>query len=96
MPSRRDRTGDERAGLEGFEIVSFDGLFAPAGLPKNLVAKLNGDIVAVLGAADTKERFASLGAEPAPMSPEAFAVFLKNEIAKWGKLVKESGAKADD
>jgi tripartite-type tricarboxylate transporter receptor subunit TctC len=84
------------AGLPGFNITSWDGVFAPIGLPRDLVTKLNGDIVAVLGAAETKDRLAALGAEPAPMSPDAFGRYVREEIAKWAKLVKESGARADD
>ncbi len=84
------------AGLPGFNITAWDGVFAPVALPRDLVAKLNRDIVAVLGAADMKDRLASLGADAAPMSPEAFGRYVREEIAKWATLVKESGAKVDD
>ena len=84
------------SGLPGFEITSFDGVFGPANLPKNLVDKLNADIAAVLALADTRQRFATLDANPAPMAPEAFARYLHDQVAMWGKLVKESGAKATD
>ncbi len=67
----------------------------PLALPRNLVTKLNGDIVGVLGGADVKERLASLGAEPAPMSPEDFGRYVREEITKWAKVVKDSGAKVD-
>ncbi|MEK6592672.1 MAG: tripartite tricarboxylate transporter substrate binding protein [Pseudomonadota bacterium] len=83
------------AGLPGFDVSSWYGVFAPMGLPRDLVTKLNGDIVAILGEADLKERLASLGAEPMPMSPEDFGHFVREEVAKWAKVVKESGAKAD-
>jgi tripartite-type tricarboxylate transporter receptor subunit TctC len=83
------------AGLPGFDVSSWYGVFAPLGLPANLVTKLNGDIVAVLSTADMKERLASLGAEPAPMTPEEFGRYVQDEIAKWAKVVKESGAKID-
>ena len=61
----------------------------------NLIAKLNGDIVAVLGGADLKERLASLGAEPLPMSADDFGRYVREDIAKWAKVIKESGAKVD-
>ncbi|MDO8534828.1 MAG: tripartite tricarboxylate transporter substrate binding protein, partial [Xanthobacteraceae bacterium] len=83
------------AGLPGFDVSSWYGVFAPLALPRGLVTKLNGDIVGLLGAADVKERLASLGAEPAPMSPEDFGRHVREEIAKWAKVVKESGAKVD-
>ena len=84
------------AGLPGFNITSWDGVFAPVDLSRDLVTKLNRDIVAVLGTAEMKDRLASLGADAAPMSPEAFGRYVREEIAKWAKLVKESGAKVDE
>jgi tripartite-type tricarboxylate transporter receptor subunit TctC len=83
------------SGLAGFDVSSWYGVFAPAGLNKDLVAKLNADIDAVLGAADLKERLASLGAEPMPMASEDFGRYVREDIAKWAKVVKESGAKVD-
>jgi len=83
------------AGLPGFEVTSWYGIFAPAALPGNLVTKVNGDITAVLGAQDMKDRLERLGAEPSPQSPEEFGRFVREEIAKWARVVKASGATAD-
>jgi len=83
------------SGLPGFEVTSWYGVFAPAALAKDIVAKLNSDITAVLAAPDLKERLAALGAEPGSMSQDAFAQFVRGEIAKWAKVVKESGAQVD-
>ena len=83
------------SGLPGFNVTSWYGVFGPAALPKELVTRLNNDIVSIVGAADVKERLASLGAEPAPMSPEDFGRHVREEIAKWAKVVKDSGAKVD-
>ena len=83
------------AGLPGFEVSSWYGLFGPAGLSKDIVTKVNGDAVAILAMADMKKRLAGLGAEPAPMSPEEFGRFLRDNVAKWAKVVKDSGARAD-
>ena len=83
------------AGLPGFDVTSWYGLFAPAALPKNLVAKINGDIAAILDTADMKQRLEKLGADPGPMSPEDFGKFVRAEVEKWAKVVKESGAKVD-
>jgi tripartite-type tricarboxylate transporter receptor subunit TctC len=83
------------SGLPGYEVNSWYGVFAPPALSKELVAKINADVVAVLGNAELKERLASLGAEPQPMSPDEFGRFVRDDIAKWAKVVKESGAKVD-
>ncbi len=83
------------AGLPGFDVSSWYGLFGPAGLSKNIITKVNGDTAALLALADVKERLAGLGAEPAPMSPEEFGRYVREEISKWAKVVRESGAKVD-
>ncbi len=81
--------------LKGFEIDTWWGLVAPAGTPKDVVAKLNQAFVAALNSPETKAKFATLLAEPAPGTPEAFAGFLDVERAKYEKVVKTSGAKVD-
>jgi tripartite-type tricarboxylate transporter receptor subunit TctC len=83
------------AGLPGFDVTSWYGLFAPAAIPRELVTKLNADIAAVLAAPDVRERLSSSGAEPASMSPESFSQLVREEISKWSKVVRESGAKID-
>jgi tripartite-type tricarboxylate transporter receptor subunit TctC len=83
------------SGLPGFDVTSWYGIFGPAALPKDIVAKLNADIAAILSAADLKERLATLGAEPGSMSVDAFGRYVREEITKWTKVVKDSGAKED-
>jgi tripartite-type tricarboxylate transporter receptor subunit TctC len=83
------------SGLPGFDVTSWYGIFGPAALPKDIVAKANGDIAAILGAADLKERLATLGAEPGAMTVDAFARYVREEITKWAKVVKDSGATVD-
>jgi tripartite-type tricarboxylate transporter receptor subunit TctC len=83
------------AGLPGFEVSSWFGLFGPAGLPKEIVSKLNADAIGALAATDTRERLAALGAEPMNRSPDEFGRFVREEIAKWAKVVKASGATVD-
>ena len=83
------------AGLPGFDVTSWYGVFAPAAVPRNLVTKVNGDISAVLEAPDLRERLQRMDAEPSPQSPEDFARFVREEIAKWAKVVKDSGATPD-
>jgi tripartite-type tricarboxylate transporter receptor subunit TctC len=81
--------------LKGFAIDTWWGLVAPASTPKDVVAKLNKAFVAALNAPETKTRFATLLAEPAPSTSEEFGSFMKNERAKYEVLVKASGAKVD-
>ncbi len=83
------------SGLPGYEVNSWYGVFAPLAISKELVTKINADIVAILGGTDIKERLASLGAEPQPMKPDEFGHFVREDVAKWAKVVKESGAKVD-
>jgi tripartite-type tricarboxylate transporter receptor subunit TctC len=82
-------------GLAGFETGSFQGIVGPAGIPKDIVARLNGELVRVLNTADMKERLAKLGTEVRAGTPESFGSWLGTEQAKWAKVVKESGVKFD-
>jgi tripartite-type tricarboxylate transporter receptor subunit TctC len=81
--------------LPGFEIDTWWGLIAPAGTPRDVVAKLNTAFVAALNAPETKARFAQLMAEPVPSTPEQFAGLIARELKRYESVVKASGAKAD-
>ncbi len=83
------------AGVPGYEATSWFGMFAPAGTPAPVVAKLNATIVKVLAQPDIKKKLAEQGAEAAGETPEQFAAFIQKESVKWGKVVKESGASVD-
>jgi len=83
------------AGLPGFEVTSWYGVFGPAGLPADIVVKLNSEIGSAVTAPDVKERLAALGAEPSVKAPDQFARYVRQEITKWAKVVKDSGAKAE-
>ena len=80
---------------KGFEIDTWWGLVAPAATPPDVVAKLNAAFVAALNSPETKTRFAALMAEPVASSPEQFGAFMKSELAKYERVVKASGARAD-
>jgi tripartite-type tricarboxylate transporter receptor subunit TctC len=83
------------ATLKGFSIDTWWGLVAPAGTPPEVVARLNHAFVAALDSPDTRTRFANLLAEPVASTPDQFGAFMKNELAKYEKVVKATGAKVD-
>ena len=81
--------------LSGFAVDTWWGLVAPAATPKDIIAKLNQAFVAALNSPEVKTRFGLLLAEPVPTTPEQFGIFMKDELAKYEKAVKASGAKVD-
>ena len=87
-------TTDE-AGLKDFEVTTWYGVLAPAGTPRPVIARLNSELVKIIHAPEVKERLAASGTEPRTSTPEEFAAYLKQEIAKWGDVVRKANLKAD-
>ncbi|MEO8136086.1 MAG: tripartite tricarboxylate transporter substrate binding protein [Betaproteobacteria bacterium] len=83
------------SGLTGFETVAWFGLFAPAGTPRDIVLRLNREVNAIAGQPDMRERLLALGMEPALGTPEDYTARQTADIAKWKKVVAESGARID-
>jgi tripartite-type tricarboxylate transporter receptor subunit TctC len=83
------------AGLPGYEVTSWFGLVAPAGTPADVIRRLNLEVLKALEMKDVRETLANQGLEAMGSSPEAFAVFIGKELAKWTAAVKASGARAD-
>jgi len=83
------------AGVAGYDADLWFGLFAPAQLPQERLARIHAETIKALKAPDMKDRLATLGADPVGSSPEAFSAFMKVENNKWEKVVKASGARAD-
>lgn len=83
------------AGIPDYEVSGWYGIVAPAGTPKSIIAKLNTQIVALLRTQDVQDRMAANGAESVASTPEEFRSYLTKEIAKWEKVIKVSGIKAD-
>ena len=83
------------SGFPGFDASSWFGLVGPAGLPREIANKISADIARILKQPDLRERFIQQGADPVGSTPEEFGEHMKNETAKWARLVKASGAKAD-
>jgi len=83
------------AGVPGYEAIGWFGLFAPAATPKDLVAKISADVNKVLADPDVKQKMLAAGAEPHGMSPAEFAAFVRSEMDKWARLMKERGINPD-
>lgn len=83
------------AGLTGYEAGTWYGLLTPAGTPKEIIARLQAEVVKLLKYPDVKERLDATGFEPIGSSPEQFGAYIRSEIDKWAKVVKASGARAD-
>jgi len=83
------------AGVPGFSATGWTALVGPAGIPRSIVNRLNAEVVKVLPLPEVKDKLAGDGSEFGRNTPEEFAVFLKEEIAKWGKVIKVSGAKVE-
>lgn len=81
--------------LPGFEVTNWIGVFAPAGTPADIVARLNAEIMRIMRLPEVQSRLANEGAKFTPTTPGEFAAFVQSEITKWGKVIKESGARVD-
>lgn len=83
------------SGFPGYEAATWYGVLAPAGTALPIVRKLNAEIIGTLNNPELRQRMSSQGADPAPTTPEEFAAYIKSEVTKWAKVVKESGANVD-
>jgi tripartite-type tricarboxylate transporter receptor subunit TctC len=84
-----------QAGVTGYEATTWNGIVGPAGMPRAIVVKLNSELNQALATPLVRDRFAALGAEPAIVTPEQFGQLIRAEYAKWGDVVRRSGAKID-
>ena len=85
----------DESGLKGFEAVAWNGLTAPAATPREVIAKISADVLKVVNSPELKERLKSEGSDPVGDSPAEFAAFLRNEIAKWAKVIKFARVKPE-
>jgi tripartite-type tricarboxylate transporter receptor subunit TctC len=83
------------SGVPGYEVAVWFGLVAPAGTPREIVQKLNAEVLKILAMPDVRERFVSQGVEPVGSTPEQFGEHIKSQMAKWAKVVQDAGVKAE-
>jgi tripartite-type tricarboxylate transporter receptor subunit TctC len=82
------------SGMPGFEVISWQGLCTPTGVPKERLARIRGALSTALAQADTRKRIADQNFHPHPLEPEKFAAFIRSERARWSRLVKDVGIEA--
>jgi tripartite-type tricarboxylate transporter receptor subunit TctC len=83
------------SGVPGFEVVSWQGIFVPAGTPKPIVDRLHAEIMKILATNEMQERLKSLGMQPSTMTPDQVAAFQKAEVEKWAQVIKSAGIKLE-
>jgi tripartite-type tricarboxylate transporter receptor subunit TctC len=81
--------------LPGYELTNWFGLVTQSAVPRDIVARINGEMVKVLRQPDVRERLLALGAEPVGDTPEQFGAFMKDETRKWGRVIREAKIRAD-
>lgn len=98
--AKRSRVAEDiptlaQAGVPGYDANAWFGVFAPAGTPDAVIARLQSEISKIVKIPEIRDRFLALGAEPVGSTPEQFAAFYRAEVLKWAKVVKDSGAQID-
>jgi len=83
------------SGVPGYESVTYFGVFAPAGTPGAVVARLNAELVKIVRSPETKAKFLELGADPVGSTPETLAAAVKADAAKWGRVIRDAGIKPE-
>jgi len=95
VPALPDVPTISEAGLPSFEVTNWWGVAAPAGTPRPVIERLHKELAAVVASSETRKRFEAEGADPLQMSPEEFGRFITQETAKWARVVKEAGIRAE-
>jgi tripartite-type tricarboxylate transporter receptor subunit TctC len=95
LPLAPDLQTISEAGVSGYEAVTWYGLLVPAGTPKEVITRLHAEAVKTLGLSDIRKRLDASGFEAIGNTPEEYAAYTRNEIDKWAKVIKASGARAD-
>jgi len=88
-------TLEEAANLPGFEMSAWQGMVVPAATPRDIVVRLNAEVNKAVQNPDLRQRLATGGSEPLGGTPEQYAAYIRSELQRWTKVVKDSGARAD-
>ena len=83
------------AGVPGYEATSWNGIFAPAKTPRPIIDKVHAEVVKILNTPDVREKLMAAGSDPVGSTPEEFLVFVKSELARWGKVIRENNIRAE-
>ena len=85
----------EESGLPGYEIVSWYGLLAPARTPSGIIGRLNAVMVNIMSTTDMQEKIVASGSDPATNTPEEFKLLMRDDVQRFGEIVKAAGARLD-
>jgi tripartite-type tricarboxylate transporter receptor subunit TctC len=94
-PSVPDLPTIAESGVPGFAVDQWYAVFGPAGMPKEIIAKLYAEIARTVANPEIRERLLAMGLDPVGMPPDEFTEYLKTETIKWGKLVREAGIRVN-
>jgi len=83
------------AGLPGYDMTNWFGVLAPARIPPRVLARLDGELRAIVANPEVRERYAAQGADPVGAGPEAFSRVIRDDLPRWARVVRESGARVD-
>jgi tripartite-type tricarboxylate transporter receptor subunit TctC len=95
VPAMKDIPTIAESGVPGYEVIAWNGIAAPAGTPKDVVAILNKAIVEVVATPEFRDRISAQGFEPESSTPDEFGELIQRDIIKWARVIRESGAKPD-
>ena len=96
VPSLPNVPTAKEAGIDNFEVTTWYGILAPAGTPRDIVNRLNAEWIKIAAMPDTMEKMQNAGFEPLSSTPEQFAEFIKAEIVRWAKVIKEANIASID
>ena len=95
MPNLPEVPTIREAGIEGADVLIWYGVVAPAATPKDVVARLNREIVKIMNTPDVREKFSQQGGDPASSTPDEFAQMIRDEVTRWGKVIRSAGIKLE-